>query len=635
MEDVTGNSPSVMKYIKFSDAQHAEVADQDTLRSCVVSEDGANIILTRTDTSIGSTFANELTRHIIYYIGEVKPEVYSEYLISSTRGSYVFGYRAREKFVLLQSEGQILAPFIGFKQHIGGGPGIPMYINNNLQTDFYKNIESGDTVTLKEYFLTIGNEYRLTMKFSIHQKSGSNYSLNRWPQKLASCFFFAVLMFACSKDSSVPPPDVPGPPVDTANAAIKWADITLYTVRFSAFNSPTYASRSLGYLGLAMYESVVPSDALHQSLSGQLNGLTLSSPEKDKPYDWVLSLNAAQDTLLKLLYPVPANSHRFIHERIDSLSNAIYAERSNGLDAATVDRSVQFGRSIALAIYDWSVTDGGDKGYTRNFDPSYIFPTGESYWVPPQNAQTVSSYPLHPHWGENRTFVAANGALPIPAIVPFSSDPASEYYKMYKAVYDKDPLLTLEEREIAAWWADDPTETFSPPGHSYYIASILNRKSGADIMKSAEAYARTGLAIADAFIHCWKAKTTYFNERPSSFVQKYIDPGWIQYWPEPPFPAFPSGHSIQSAAAATVLTEIFGDSFEFTDDSHEGDRRRGGARFEDLRYPARHYNSIWESAYECGYSRILGGIHTRQDNDVGREEGQKIGANVNALHWLL
>jgi len=154
MEDVTGNSPSVMKYIKFSDAQHAEVADQDTLRSCVVSEDGANIILTRTDTSIGSTFANELTRHIIYYIGEVKPEVYSEYLISSTRGSYVFGYRAREKFVLLQSEGQILAPFIGFKQHIGGGPGIPMYINNNLQTDFYKNIESGDTVTLKEYFLT-------------------------------------------------------------------------------------------------------------------------------------------------------------------------------------------------------------------------------------------------------------------------------------------------------------------------------------------------------------------------------------------------------------------------------------------------------------------------------------------------
>ena len=472
------------------------------------------------------------------------------------------------------------------------------------------------------------------MEVSIYKKSSSNYSSRRCNKQLIGIFFFTVLMFACSKDSSVPPPDMPGPPVDSVNVAVKWANMTLYTVRFSSFNSPTYASRSFGYLGLAMYESIVQGDSLHRSLNGQLNGLTLPLAETGKPYDWLLSLNAAQDTLLKLLYPVPANSHRFVHERIDSLSNAIYAERSNGLDPETVDRSVQFGRAIALAIYNWSVTDGGDEGYTRNFDPNYIFPTGDSYWVPPQNAQTVSAYPLHPYWGNNRTFVTANGTLPIPAIVPFSTDTASEYYKMYKAVYDKDPLLTLEEREIAAWWADDPTETFSPPGHSYYITSLVVKKSGADVMKAAEAYARTGLAVADAFIHCWKAKTTYFNERPSSYVDKYIDPGWIQYWPEPPFPAFPSGHSIQSAAAATVLTDLFGDSFEFTDDSHEGNRRYGNPRFEDLRYPARHYNSIWESAYECGYSRILGGIHTQQDNEVGQQEGRKVGDNVNALKWL-
>jgi len=31
---------------------------------------------------------------------------------------------------------------------------------------------------------------------------------------------------------------------------------------------------------------------------------------------------------LKLLYPVPGDSHRFIHERIDSLANAVYAEHS-------------------------------------------------------------------------------------------------------------------------------------------------------------------------------------------------------------------------------------------------------------------------------------------------------------------
>jgi membrane-associated phospholipid phosphatase len=240
---------------------------------------------------------------------------------------------------------------------------------------------------------------------------------------------------------------------------------------------------------------------------------------------------------------------------------------------------------------------------------------------------------LHPHWGENRTFITADGTLPIPAIMPFSTDTVSEYYKMYKAVYDKDPLLTRDEREIAAWWGDDPTETFSPPGHSYYIATLLIKKSEADMIKAAEAYARTGIAVADAFIDCWKVKTTYFNERPSSYVRSYIDPAWVQFWPEPPFPAFPSGHAIQSAAAATVLTDIFGENFSFTDDAHEGHRRYDSPRFLDLTYPARHFDSIWEAANECAYSRFLGGIHTQQDNNVGQQEGRKIGANVNALHW--
>jgi len=204
---------------------------------------------------------------------------------------------------------------------------------------------------------------------------------------------------------------------------------------------------------------------------------------------------------------------------------------------------------------------------------------------------------------------------------------------MYKAVYDKDHILTLEEREMAAWWGDDPTETFSPPGHSYYIAMLAIKKSQVNLMKAAEAFARTGIATADAFIHCWKAKTTYFNERPSSFVRKYIDDSWIQFWPEPPFPAFPSGHSIHSAAAAVVLTDLFGEPFSFTDDAHEGHRRYDDLRFLDLVYPARNFNSFWEAANECAYSRFLGGIHTQQDNDVGQEEGRKIGNNVNALQW--
>ena len=49
--------------------------------------------------------------------------------------------------------------------------------------------------------------------------------------------------------------------------AAKWADMTLFVTKNTPANSPTFASRCLGYLGLAQYESVVHGDENHQSFS--------------------------------------------------------------------------------------------------------------------------------------------------------------------------------------------------------------------------------------------------------------------------------------------------------------------------------------------------------------------------------
>lgn len=217
----------------------------------------------------------------------------------------------------------------------------------------------------------------------------------------------------------------------------------------------------------------------------------------------------------------------------------------------------------------------------------------------------------------------------MPAILPYSKDQTSDYYKVYKAVYEKNKTLTQEEKEIAAWWADDPTQTFSPPGHSYNLASLVIKKAHPPLVKAAETYARVGMATADAFICCWKAKFQYFNERPSTYVAANIDPTWIPYWPEPPFPAFPSGHSTQSAATATVLADLYGDNFSFTDNTNDGLLL---PPFDQPLKP-RSFTSFWATAEEAAYSRILGGIHTQQDNEVGLGEGKKIGQNINALGW--
>ena len=141
-----------MDSVQFSDVQHAIVNDRFVSLNCLFTQEGDRLILTRTDTIIGYSSGDEFTLSPAYYIGQVKPEVYSEYLISSTRGNYQFGYTAREKFIFHNSGGQLVAPFIIFMRHreqveYWG------YMNNILQNDFFKKLSTTDTLTLKEYLI--------------------------------------------------------------------------------------------------------------------------------------------------------------------------------------------------------------------------------------------------------------------------------------------------------------------------------------------------------------------------------------------------------------------------------------------------------------------------------------------------
>jgi len=220
--------------------------------------------------------------------------------------------------------------------------------------------------------------------------------------------------------------------------------------------------------------------------------------------------------------------------------------------------------------------------------------------------------------------------MPTPEIIPYDTLPGSPYYQEFYQVYEKDLVLTQKEKEAAIWWGDDPDVTFTPPGHSYYIATLAIEKEMLPLIKCAEAYAKVSLSVADAFINCWKWKYHFFSERPNTFIPKYIDQEWESFWPDPPFPCFPSGHAIQAAAAAVALEDVYGDKFNFVDKAHEG-RERDEVR--DTDFVIRPFDSFWGAAQETADSRFWGGIHTPQDNIVGLEEGSKIARNVIALNW--
>jgi membrane-associated phospholipid phosphatase len=135
---------------------------------------------------------------------------------------------------------------------------------------------------------------------------------------------------------------------------------------------------------------------------------------------------------------------------------------------------------------------------------------------------------------------------------------------------------------------------------------------------------RLGMAVSDGFVACWKSKFDYDLLRPVTYIKKVIDDAWEPLLPTPPFPEYPSGHSTQSAAAATVLTQFFGENFAFEDRTHVREKFQG-----------RPFNSFWDAANEAGISRLYGGIHFRAAVERGLEQGRCVGAAVNALKTRL
>jgi PAP2 superfamily len=441
----------------------------------------------------------------------------------------------------------------------------------------------------------------------------------------------SMFMYGCKTNTGEITPTAPtslSKDASTYDASVPtaWANTSLRLIRLSAGFTPPVAARGLGYMGLTMYESVVAGMVKNKSLVGQLNGLkTLPKPDSTLEYNWLASNNAAQAAMARSVF---ANTTDVGKKLIDSLETAVRASLVTTSTEAIVKRSEDYGKAIAAAIFEWSKTDGGHEGYLRNFPTSYTPPIFPGSWMPTENGKKI---PMQPYWGKNRTMILKNGILPPPPPLEISTTPASSYFMQYQDVYLKNKSLTQAEKEIAVWWSDDPSETFTPPGHSYNLAKIAVVQSKVKLDKAVEAFARTGLAVNDAFVTCWKCKYTFNNERPYTFVRRAIDPNWIPFWPAPPFPGYISGHATQSSANALVLSKIFGENFAFTDDSHVG-RAKDTKRNVDFK--ARSYKSLWESAEESALSRFLGGIHTTQDNNMGLEEGKKVAANINNLKWL-
>jgi membrane-associated phospholipid phosphatase len=147
------------------------------------------------------------------------------------------------------------------------------------------------------------------------------------------------------------------------------------------------------------------------------------------------------------------------------------------------------------------------------------------------------------------------------------------------------------------------------------VQLLKERQIGA--YQAAQVLAVLGLALSDAFVTFWSSKFEINLLRPVTYIQQYLDqPQWKPLLTTPPFPEYPSGHSVGSGAAAEVLEALLGPG-QFTDQTHV---LRG--------QKASSFPSFRAAADEAGISRLYGGIHYRDAIEQGLAQGRCVGQTV-------
>ncbi len=421
--------------------------------------------------------------------------------------------------------------------------------------------------------------------------------------------FIIITAFSCNNSSEKSLPE--GATVLHQNLR-NLTDLIIYDIF-----SPPVAARIYTYASLASHEAIRHADTSDPSIVARLKGFeTMPEPAANKKYNYVLAASVA--------FYSTAREITFSQDTVKKFEEETYEPFKKYLSKEVFNNSVEFGKSIAVQILKRVATDNYKQ--TRTME-KYYGSTDDGKWQP-----TAPDYleAAEPHWLKIKPLTMDSASQFDPGPPPvFSRDTNSIFYKMNKEVYDRTKNLTQEEKDIAYFWDDNPfvshhfghlmfnTKKQTPGGHWMGITAIACKKTQADEIKTARAYALVAVGLFEGFISCWDTKYRYKYIRPITVINEWIDKDWNPYLQTPSFPEYTSGHSTNSSAAATVLTGLFGENFSYHDDA---DKEYIGME--------RDFKSFKEAALEASISRFFGGIHYMISLDTGVAVGARVGEHV-------
>lgn len=378
--------------------------------------------------------------------------------------------------------------------------------------------------------------------------------------------------------------------------------------------SPPVASRIYAYASIAGYEALIHDHPEYLSLAGQINEFEeVPTPEAGREYSFPLASVHAFLQVGKALI--------FSEDVMEAYEQEVYKKYQRALPEDVYERSMAYGDVVAQHVLDWANKDNYKQ--TRTF-PKFTVTDEPGRWQP-----TPPDYMdgVEPHWNKIRPIVLDSaGQFKPEEPTMYSMEEGSQFFEEVKEVYETGENLNEEQRAIASFWDCNPyvshhqghvmfaTKKITPGGHWMGIASIATQKEKASLIESLQAYTLVSIALFDGFISCWDEKYRSSLIRPETVINTYIDEEWTPLLQTPPFPEYPSGHSVISSSAAIALTHLYGDTFHFVDST-------------EVAYglPPREFNSFIEASEEAAISRLYGGIHYMPAIKNGVIQGKKVG----------
>jgi hypothetical protein len=360
------------------------------------------------------------------------------------------------------------------------------------------------------------------------------------------------------------------------------------------FANPPYAARAYAYFSAAQYDALVAAwhykklynRAAPYTVDATVNALIPKSTLPSYPSEDAVVAGVAME-MMKLLFP---GEQEFIQQKAEE------HKRSRIIAGANVRSDLDAGEALGKAVAqkfvtrargDRAGTAGGNATIWAQFEADCAA-RGELAW---QSMELPKRPPMLMMFSKVKGMLCDSLTVislrPGPPPSTSGAQMKAELEEVYS--YTKNPKR--EHIAIVHFWADG-VATPTPPGHWNEIAANDFIQKNFSEVRWARNLALLNMAEFDAAIVTWDTKFTYFNPRPSQ-----LDPRIKTLTGLPNFPAYISGHSTFSGAAAAILGHIV------------PERK---AAYEAM-------------ALEAAMSRLYGGIHFRSDSEIGLSVGKNVG----------